>query len=140
MGGLIKTNTLVQIDDEPYIVQKVFQVGPTGPVQAKLMNINSGRIFVKKWKVGSSIVYLAMESQPAIYSYFDEGDSCFVFFGEETGEEFRVDSKVLSAASTWLSEGTQVDLKLFEGNVFQFGFRGDVIAEVKRVLPLTLGS
>lgn len=134
--GLIKTKTLVEVDGEPHIVQKVFQSGPTGPVQAKLMNMNTRRSVVKKWECGSTIVYLAMDSQPAFYSYFDKGDSCFVFFGQESGEEFRVESAALSAASNWLSEGDEVDLKLFDGKVFEFGFRYDVIAEVTDVRSL----
>jgi translation elongation factor P/translation initiation factor 5A len=134
--GLIKTNTLVEVDGEPHIVQKVFQRGSTGPVQAKLMNMNTRRSVVKEWECGSTIVYLAIDSQPAFYSYFDTGDSCFVFFGQENGEEFRVESAALSAASSWLSEGDEVDLKLFDGKVFQFGFRYDVIAEVTDVQSL----
>lgn len=131
--GLLTTKALVQVDGEPHVVQKVIQGGPTGPVQAQLMNIKTGRTVVQKWKRGSAIVYVAKESQcsqSAMYSYFDEGDSCFVFFGEETGEEFRVGSDVLSAASRWLSENDPVDLKLVDGKVFEFGFHRDVVEEV----------
>jgi len=127
---------LVLLDGEPHIVQQVLQSGPTGPVRAKLTSMNSGRTFAQSWERGSAIVYVATESQPATYSYFDEDSDSFVFYGDKDGEEFRVgNSEFLSGASKWLVEGNKVDLKLFEGKVLNLGIRGDVIAKVVDVRP-----
>jgi len=126
---LIETNALVQLDGEPHIVQEVLSSGAGGPARAKLMNINSGKLVYKTWKTGTTLEYLAKESRPATYSYFDESESCFVFF-DEAFEEFRVSSDILGGASKWLVNDVEVDLKLFDGRVIEFGFRGDVILKV----------
>jgi len=126
----IRAGILVQLDGEPHLVQEVISSEASGPARAKLKNINTGKNMYKTWKNGTTLVHLEKESRLATYSYFDETDSRFVFYDAATVEEFRICSDILGDASRWLVDGTQVDLKLFDGRVIEFGFHGDMIMEV----------
>jgi len=120
----------VQLDGEPYIVLEVRSSGAGGPAEAKLRNLLSEKIVYKTWKKGTTLEYLASESRPATYLFFDQSESCFVFYDDESFEEIRVGKENLGDTARWLTEGIEVDLNLFDGRVIELGFRGDVILEV----------
>lgn len=55
----------------------------------------------------------------------------------ESCEEVRVGSEIRGNARKWLVDGAQVDVKLFDCKVVEFGFRGDVVLEVADIVEHT---
>ena len=114
----LKKGTVCQIDGKPYRVveygQKVMGRGGS-IVNVKLKNLLDGSVIPKTFK-GQDKIDPADVTNKTVQYLYNDGDT-FYFMDPVTFEQFELSSDIVDAASSYLKEGNEVSLQLFDGRV-----------------------
>jgi len=135
--GDIKNGIKMDIDGTPYQVVSFLskKVGKGVAItKAKVMDLYTGAIIEKSLQSGSKYEAIDTEWVDATYSYYDEGNSQYMFMNSETYEEIPLAASVLGDSGEWLVEGNEVELESYSGTTIKFRFKGELILDVKEIL------
>jgi len=135
--GDIKNGIKMDIDGTPYQVVSFLskKVGKGVAItKTKVMDLYTGAIIEKSLQSGSKYEAIDTEWVDATYSYYDEGNSQYMFMNSETYEEIPLAASVLGDSGEWLVEGNEVELESYSGTTIKFRFKGELILDVKEIL------
>ena len=80
-----------------------------------------------------------IEKKPAQYTYKDENGN-FFFMDSATFEEIAIPSKVMDEKEKWVSEGMEVNLVTFKGNVIEVVVPSTAVFEIVETEPNVKGN
>ncbi len=127
----LKKGTVCQIDGKPYRVveygQKVMGRGGS-IVNVKLKNLLDGSVIPKTFKGQDKIEPAEVNNKTVQYLYRD-GDA-FHFMDPETFEQFELGLDVVDTAASYLKEGDELTLQLFDGRVINVELPKNLYLEV----------
>jgi len=135
--GDIKNGIKMDIDGTPYQVVSFLskKVGKGVAItKAKVMDLYTGAIIEKSLQSGSKYEAIDTEWVDATYSYYDEGNSQYMFMNSETYEEIPLAASILGDSGEWLVEGNEVELESYAGTTIKFRFKGELILDIKEVV------
>jgi elongation factor P len=113
----IRKNLKFLIDSVPYVVLEAQFVKP-GKGQAftrsRLKNLVTGNVIERTYKSGETVEVADVETRKMQYIY-PEGDM-YVFMNQETGDQIQVEADKVGDAKSFLIDGLEVEIMLFNGN------------------------
>ena len=115
-----KRGLVIQLDGAPCVILDVaFQSpsarGASTMVKTKYRNLLTGQVLDKTFRSGDKVDEADFERHKGqfLYAAGDQG----VFMDLETYEQFEQEAEAFAAISTYLLEGTEVTLGLFQGRM-----------------------
>lgn len=127
----LKKNTVCQIDGQPYRVieysQKVMGRGGS-IVNVKLKNLITGAVIPKTFKGQEKIDRAEVSTQTVQYLYNDS--ETFYFMDPVSFEQFELPVDIVDSAASFLKEGNELSLQLFDGKVINVELPKNVYLEV----------
>ena len=127
----LKKNTVCQIDGQPYRVieysQKVMGRGGS-IVNVKLKNLITGALIPKTFKGQEKIDRAEVSTQTVQYLYNDS--ETFYFMDPTSFEQFELPADIVSDAASFLKEGNELSLQLFDSKVINVELPKNVYLEV----------
>lgn len=127
----LKKNTVCQIDGQPYRVieysQKVMGRGGS-IVNVKLKNLITGAVIPKTFKGQEKIDRADVATQTVQYLYNDS--ETFYFMDPKSFEQFELPADIVDTAASFLKEGNELSLQLFDGRVINVELPKNVYLEV----------
>ncbi|HEV2412412.1 MAG TPA: elongation factor P [Candidatus Saccharimonadales bacterium] len=114
----LKKGTLVELEGTPYKIvdyaQK--QLGRGGSiVNVKLKSLTDGRVLDRTFKGAEKIQPAHVENRTAQYLYND--GTTFFFMDPSTFEQHEINKEIVGDGKSYLVEGSDVALQLFNGQV-----------------------
>ena len=132
----LRKNLKIVIDSIPYVCIEAQFVKP-GKGQAftrcRLKNMITGAVLERTYKSGESVELADVETRKMQYIY-PEGDS-FVFMNQATGDQVHVDSEKIGDAKSFLIDGLEVDVVLFNGEPIGVDLPPHVVIQVGKSEP-----
>jgi len=113
----IKQGTIIQLDNEPYLVMKAdhHKMARGGAVlKTRLRNLVNGNILDKTFQGNEKAEEAHTEKKKAQYLYSDEDNAYFM--DNENYEQFSLGSEAMGEKEKFLKEGTDVTVLYFEGD------------------------
>lgn len=127
----LKKNTVCQIDGQPYRVieysQKVMGRGGS-IVNVKLKNLITGAVIPKTFKGQEKIDRADVATQTVQYLY--NNSETFYFMDPKSFEQFELPADIVDTAASFLKEGNELSLQLFDGRVINVELPKNVYLEV----------
>ncbi len=105
-----------QISSGPWVVMKYEHVKTgrgSATIKVKIKNLKNGTIIIHSFTNGSRVQDIILEKRKGQFLYND--GSNYVFMDPLSFEQFEVPGELLTEQGQFLQEGTEVDLKFFEG-------------------------
>ncbi len=110
----IKAGSLVQVNNEPYLVLKAqhHKMGRGGAVlKLKIRNLITGNVLDKTLQGNEKLPRAETEKKKANFLYADEDNAYFM--DNETYDQFSLDLEQIGEKKKFLKEGTDVDILYF---------------------------
>ncbi len=127
----LKKGTVCQIDGTPYRVieygQKVMGRGGS-IVNVKLKNLLDGSVIPKTFK-GQEKIETAEVSNKVVQYLYRDGET-FYFMDPTSFEQFELNQTVVDEAVSFLKEGDELNLQLFDGRVINVELPKNLYLEV----------
>ena len=127
----LKKGVVCQIDGKPYRVieyaQKVMGRGGS-IVNVKLKNLLDGSVIPKTFK-GQEKIEAAEVTNKGVQFLYRDNDT-FFFMDPETFEQFELSTDVVDQAADYLTEGSQLNLQMFDGRVINVELPKNLFLEV----------
>lgn len=127
----LKKGTVCQIDGKPYRVveygQKVMGRGGS-IVNVKLKNLLDGSVIPKTFKGQEKIEPAEVNNKVVQYLYRD--GEIFYFMDPESFEQFELPLDVVDMAASYLKEGNELNLQMFDGRVINVELPKNLFLEV----------
>lgn len=127
----LKKGTVCQIDGKPYRVveygQKVMGRGGS-IVNVKLKNLVDGSVIPKTFKGQEKIEPAEVNNKVVQYLYRD--GEIFYFMDPESFEQFELPLDVVDMAASYLKEGNELNLQMFDGRVINVELPKNLFLEV----------
>lgn len=137
----LKKGIVCQIDGIPYRVieygQKVMGRGGS-IVNVKLKNLLDGSVIPKTFKGQEKIETAEVINKTVQYLYRD-GET-FFFMDPESFEQFELNQSVVDEAISFLKEGDELNLQLFEGRVINVELPKNLYLEVTHTEDVVKGD
>jgi elongation factor P len=127
----LKKGVVCQIDGKPYRVieygQKVMGRGGS-IVNVKLKNLIDGSVIPKTFK-GQDKIDTAEVSNKTVQYLYNDGET-FFFMDPESFEQFELSADIVDSAASYLKEGNELTLQVFDGRVINVELPKNVYLEV----------
>ena len=127
----LKKGTVCQIDSKPYRVieysQKVMGRGGS-IVNVKLKNLLDGSVIPKTFKGADKIESASVTTQKVQFLYTDANS--FHFMDPDSFEQFELGAAICEEAASYLKEGDEVDLQLFNDAVINVSLPKNLFLQV----------
>jgi elongation factor P len=112
----LKLNRIISLNNQPYKIisaQHSKQARSSAVLRTKLKNLITGDVLEKTFNGNDKAEEADLERTKASYLYNDADN--FYFMDQETFEQFSLSHKIVSNQSTYLIDGTIVDVLKFNG-------------------------
>lgn len=127
----LKKGTVCQIDGKPYRVidysQKVMGRGGS-IVNVKLKNLLDGSVIPKTFKGADKIEPASVTTQKVQFLYTDANG--FHFMNPDSFDQFELNADICEGTASYLKEGDEVDLQLFNDTVINVALPKNLFLEV----------
>jgi elongation factor P len=137
----IRKNLKILVDDTPYVCLEAQFVKP-GKGQAftrcRLKNLITGNVIERTYKSGESVEVADIETRKMQYIY-PEGDS-YVFMNQSTGDQIHASSDQVGDEKSFLIDGLEVEVMLFNGNPIGVELPAHVVIQVASSEPGVKGD
>ena len=151
----VKLGSVVKLSNAPYTVIQAAQkqVGRGGSIKVlKLRNLITGGVLEKTIKGSDKLEEADLERSKATFLYIQEDE--VYFMNAETFEQFSVEKENVGDASSFLKDGTDVQVLYFEGKAVSVqlpakveltvtdsppGVKGDTAGTATKVITLETG-
>lgn len=100
-------------------------------VKVKARNLMTGQVLQKTYKSGEMFNEPDLEKMTATYLY-DEGDD-LVFMEQTNYEQYNVPRKMLDGADVWMTDGFELELLKYNGNIINIELPQSVVVTVSTV-------
>ncbi|MDD3035569.1 MAG: elongation factor P [Candidatus Saccharimonadaceae bacterium] len=137
----LKKGVVVQIDGKPFRVVEYNQkvVGRGGSiVNVKVKNLIDGSVIPKTFKGQEKIEPAEVTNQTVQYLYSDGAG--FYFMDPETFEQFQIPVDIVDSAASYLKEGDNLTLQLFNGRVINVELPKNLYLQVTYAEDVTKGD
>jgi elongation factor P len=139
--GDLRRNTTILLDGEVWRVmeyshRKAPHAAPT--MTLRLKNLRSGKVLEKTFNAKVDLTAAPTELRPCQYLYRD-GDS-MIFMDKETFEQFPVDLDTAGDAPTYLIDGQDCDVRLYQGKPVVIELPTTVVLTIKQTEPSFKGD
>lgn len=127
----LKKGVVCQIDGIPYRVVEYAQkvMGRGGSiVNVKLKNLLDGSVIPKTFK-GQEKIETAEVSNKVVQYLYRDGET-FYFMDPENFEQFELNQDIVDEAASYLKEGNELNLQLFDGRVINVELPKNLYLEV----------
>lgn len=138
----IKNGLTVEIDGEPYKVLNfsiMKQARGAAKTTIKFKNLMRGTTIENTYRSGEKFETAQIDRKEAQYTYPDENGNCF-FMDMTSFEEIMVEGKVIEDVRKWMTEGIDVTLVEFKGQIIEVQVPATMIFEVKETEPNLKGA
>jgi elongation factor P len=105
----------------------------------KFKNLIKGNTIENTYRSGEKFETAMIEKSPAQYTYKDENGN-FFFMDSASFEEIVIPSQVVGDKEQWVSEGMEVNLVTFKGNVIEVVVPSTAIFEIVETEPNVKGN
>merc|ERR1712071_113822 len=129
-------------DGDPYKVISfsiMKQARGAAKITIKFKNLIKSTTIENTYRSGEKFQTAQIEKREAQYTYSDENDN-FMFMDMKTFEETMVEKPVMESVKNWMSEGMEVTLVEFKGNVIECVVPSTMIFEVVETEPNLKGA
>ena len=96
---------------------------------SKFKNLIKGNTIENTYRSGEKFETAMIEKTPAQFTYKDDNDN-FFFMDSASFEEIVIPSQVMGDKEQWVSEGMEVNLVTFKGNVIEVVVPSTAIFEI----------
>jgi len=137
----LKKGVVVQIDGIPYRVSEYNQkvMGRGGSiVNVKLKNLIDGYVIPKTFKGQEKIESAEVSNNTAQYLYND--GSNYYFMDPVSFDQFTISRDIIDTAGSFMKEGDEITLQLFDGKVINIELPKNVFLEVTYTENVTKGD
>ena len=137
----IKNGMTIIIDGNLCLIQEFQHVKPgKGPafVRIKLKNLRTGSIVENTYNTNIKITRAHIDKQSVQYLYMS-GDN-FVFMNNETYEQIEVPRKVLGTDASYIKEGLDISIELYEGEIIGISLPEKIEYTVTETEPAVKGN
>ena len=125
----------------------------TATIKVKIKNLKTGTILEKAFINGARVEEVNLEKKKGQYLY--KSGNHLVFMDPDSYEQFEIDEEVVGEAVKFLKEGTEVDLKFYEGQALSValplkmkfkitetepGFRGNSVTNIYKNAIIETGA
>lgn len=117
----LKVGVLIELDNIPYRVveSQHSSLGRGGAVmKTKLKNLVSGAMIEKTFRGQEQVPSARIDQQPVQYLY--QADDGYVFMDQASFEQFTVNRDIIEPAISYVPEGGELELWLYEGKVIGY--------------------
>lgn len=138
----IKNGQTIEIDGEPWKVLSfsiMKQARGAAKTTIKFKNLKRGNTLENTYRSGEKFETAQVDKKPSQYTYEDESGNAF-FMDSETFDEIMVESKVVEDKKIWISEGMEVDLLFFKGEVIEVRPPSPYVYEIIETEPSVKGN
>lgn len=136
-----RTGVTIELDGEVWRVVEFLHVKPgkgSAFVRTKLKNVRSGNVMERTFRAGETVPQANLEKRAMQHTY-KEGEQ-FVFMDMETYEETRLSAEQIGDRVKYLSEGMEVNVLFWEGQVLEVDLPNSVVLEVVETDPGVKGD
>lgn len=152
----LRPGTVYEEDGVPWVVLKYEHVKMgrgSATIKVKIKNLKAGSVLIKSFTNGARVTEVILEKRRGQYLY-DNG-SFAAFMDLETYEQFEIDKELIGDQAQFLKEGTEVDLKFYEGEALSIvlplkmkfviaetepGFKGNSVTNIYKDAVLETGA
>ena len=137
----IRKNLKVKMDGAPWTVVEFQFVKPgkgTAFTRTKLKNLITGQVIERNLRTGENLEPADLDHQSTTYMYQD-GDSYYVM-NNETYEQFPIPGDVFGSARSWIIDGMQIDVLLYEGRPVTVDLPNHVELDITYCEPAVKGD
>jgi elongation factor P len=127
----LKKGTIIQLEGIPYRVTDYAQkqMGRGGSiVNVKLKSLLDGRVLDRTFKGAEKIQAADVQNRTVQYLYTD-GET-FFFMDQDSFEQFEISKDIVDDGASYLKEGDEVSLQLFNGQVINVELPKNVFLKV----------
>eukprot|EP01082_Thalassiosira_pseudonana_P001568 g1567.t1 g1567 contig10:2350488-2351434(+) len=138
----IKNGLTVELDGEPYKVLNfsiMKQARGAAKTTIKFKNLKRGTTIENTYRSGEKFETAEITRKPSQYTYEDESGN-YYFMDMESFEEVMVESKNVEDQKDWISEGMELDLIYFKGEVIEVRVPSPFVFEVVETEPNVKGN
>lgn len=152
----LRAGTVFEENNGPWLVLKYEHVKMgrgTATIKVKIKNLKTGTTLEKAFINGARVQEVVLEKKKAQFLYKD-GEK-LVFMDPVSYEQFEIAENIIGDQARFLKEGTEVDLKLYEGQALSVvlplkmkfkitdtepGFKGNSVTNIYKDATLETGA
>ncbi|KAL3795278.1 hypothetical protein HJC23_008363 [Cyclotella cryptica] len=138
----IKNGLTIELDGEPYKVMGfsiMKQARGAAKTTIKFKNLKRGTTIENTYRSGEKFETAEITRKPSQFTYEDENGNYF-FMDNESFEEVMIESAVIQDQKKWISEGMELDLIYFKGEVIEVRVPSPYVFEVVETEPNMKGN
>ncbi|KAL7514170.1 hypothetical protein ACHAXN_013272 [Cyclotella atomus] len=138
----IKNGLTIELDGEPYKVMGfsiMKQARGAAKTTIKFKNLKRGTTIENTYRSGEKFETAEITRKPSQFTYEDESGNYF-FMDNESFEEVMITSSQIEDQKKWISEGMELDLIYFKGEVIEVRVPSPYVYEVVETEPNMKGN
>eukprot|EP00543_Licmophora_paradoxa_P016687 CAMPEP_0202465804 /NCGR_PEP_ID=MMETSP1360-20130828/66787_1 /ASSEMBLY_ACC=CAM_ASM_000848 /TAXON_ID=515479 /ORGANISM="Licmophora paradoxa, Strain CCMP2313" /LENGTH=233 /DNA_ID=CAMNT_0049089713 /DNA_START=150 /DNA_END=851 /DNA_ORIENTATION=- len=138
----IKNGLTVEIDGEPFKVVSfsiMKQARGAAKTTIKFKNLMKGNTIENTYRSGEKFQTALIEKKAAQHTYVDENNNYF-FMDSETFDEIIVGGNIVDEKAKWISEGMELTLVYFKGNVIEVVVPSSFVYQIVETEPNVKGN
>ena len=140
-AGDFKTGLTLIVDGDPWVVLDFMHVKPgkgAAILQTKMKNLKTGSTQERNFNASTKFEAANIERITATFSY--SADDTYYFMDVETYETYEVNEKQIEEKKYYITDGLEVVLMRFEGNILDVGLPASVQLTIVETTPVIKGA